>query len=547
MIYAEKFINAQRQIAYKQGQKAHGNQVAKQQARARKNRSAEGTDTSKGKVHFEGDRAKLNKTQKASLGAMEVLAKALGVQIYVFESEVDENGNHVGANGWYDPSDGSIHIDLYAGNSGKGTMLFTVAHELAHFIKQWSPSRFERLANFLTKQYTAQGQSVSELVEAQQDKATRNGRELDYDAAYEEMVADSMESMLADGSIIEMMAELKQQDKGLWQKIKDWFKDLAGKIQAVVDAYKGVQPDSTEGRMVADMKDMISTMEALYMDALVDASENFDGGVQKITTEDSGGVKYQARKNGSMDDGEIQAVQSVGRKSVNAFTSADMKKTEGLARRYWAEMREKSPFFRAWFGDWRVNDQTLVQVANKAGDARGLQKNEDTGWDIQVSGMVFNETIRHTDSYNIAARPYLACINGIVKKAVLLDTHGVDQRKLKSPNTLLIHSLYAVGDVGNGPEIIKLYVEEMNNPNSFQTGKRTYQLQNVEKYQPQNGSSQKTASSISSATGSIRTVADLFTAVKQKDSSFNPKPAGKIVNDDGTPMVLYHGTSDHFT
>ena len=295
MTYAEKFTNAQRQIAYKQGQKAHGRQVAKQQAQVRKNRSAEGADTSKGKVHFEGDRTKLNKTQRASLDAMEVLAKALGIQIYVFESEVDENGNHVGANGWYDPSDGSIHIDLYAGNSGKGTMLFTVAHELAHFIKQWSPSRFERLANFLTKQYTAQGQSISELVEAQQDKAARNGRELDYDAAYEEMVADSMESMLADGSIIEMMAELKQQDKGLWQKIKDWFKDLAGKIQAVVDAYKGVEPDSTEGRMVADMKDIIGTLEALYMDALVDASENFDAGVQKITTPESGGVKYSLR------------------------------------------------------------------------------------------------------------------------------------------------------------------------------------------------------------------------------------------------------------
>ena len=155
MTYAEKFTNAQRQIAYKQGQKAHGSQVAKQQAQVRKNRSTEGADTSKGKVHFDGDRTKLNKIQRASLDAMEVLAKALGVQIYVFESEVDENGNYVGANGWYDPSDGSIHIDLYAGNSGKGTMLFTVAHELAHFIKQWSPSRFERLANFLTKQYTA--------------------------------------------------------------------------------------------------------------------------------------------------------------------------------------------------------------------------------------------------------------------------------------------------------------------------------------------------------------------------------------------------------
>jgi hypothetical protein len=99
-----------------------------------------------------------------------------------------------------------------------------------------------------------------------------------------------------------MLAELKQQDRSLWQKICEWFKDLAGKLRAVVDAYKGVEPDSTEGRMVADMKDIIGTLEALYMDALVDASENFDGGVQKITTEDSGGVKYSFK--GYADDGK---------------------------------------------------------------------------------------------------------------------------------------------------------------------------------------------------------------------------------------------------
>lgn len=46
--------------------------------------------------------------------------------------------------------------------------------------------------------------------------------------------------------------------------------------------------------MVADMQDMIGTLQALYMDALVDASENFDGGVQKITTAESG-VKYQLK------------------------------------------------------------------------------------------------------------------------------------------------------------------------------------------------------------------------------------------------------------
>lgn len=73
MTYAEKFTNAQRQIAYKQGQKVHGKQVAKQQAQVRKNRSTEGADNSKGKVHFEGDCSSSNKTQRASMDARKVL------------------------------------------------------------------------------------------------------------------------------------------------------------------------------------------------------------------------------------------------------------------------------------------------------------------------------------------------------------------------------------------------------------------------------------------------------------------------------------------
>lgn len=96
------------------------------------------------------------------------------------------------------------------------------------------------------------------------------------------------------------------------------------------------------------------------------------GGTQKNTAES--GVTGKRNKNLGMEASEIQAVQSIGRKSVNAFTSADIQKTEGLARRYWTEMREKSPFFRAWFGDWRVNDQTPVLIANKADDTRGIQK-----------------------------------------------------------------------------------------------------------------------------------------------------------------------------
>lgn len=325
MPFASELAEYQRQAAYQLGELFGGKQTAKEQATVRKNRNAEGADTSKGKVHFNGDRNSLNKTQKASMDAMEVLAKTLGAQIYVFESEVGSDGKRKGVNGWYDPSDGSIHIDLYAGADGKGTMLFTVAHELTHFIRQWSPAKFKVLANFLLKQYSEKGVSVQELVDNQIAKAKRSGRDISYDTAYEEVIADSMEAMLTDGNVVRMMAELRQQDKTLWEKICDWFKDLAGKLKAVVDAYKGVQPDSAEGRLVADMQDVIGTLQALYMDALVDASENFDAGVQKITTPESGGVRYMGRdQNGNVVVDEEVDAQNV-RKTLTDIYNGNYK------------------------------------------------------------------------------------------------------------------------------------------------------------------------------------------------------------------------------
>ena len=181
---------------------------------------------------------------------------------------------------------------------------------------------------------------------------------------------------------------------------------------------------------------------------------------------------------------DVAAIQSIGRKSVNDFSGDEIRTAEPFARRYWRELGVKSPFFRAWFGDWRANDRTKVDMATEPGDARGRTRNVDTGWDINVSGKVFNETRTHTGSANIHARDYMPYINDIVKKAVLLDSYGIAAGKAKSGNTLLMHSMYAVADIGRGPEIIKLYVEEMRDVNSADTTKRAYQLQNIEYQQP---------------------------------------------------------------
>ena len=169
----------------------------------------------------------------------------------------------------------------------KGTVLFTVAHELTHFIKDWSSVKYRALADALVKQYQKQGVSVSELVDNQIRKAKQNGREMSRQEAFDEVVADSMESMLTDENAAAFLERLAQRDKGLKEKIVSWLKELAAKLKNALSAYKDVKPDSPEGKMVAEMEDFRKEIMGIYTSALVDAGENFreNGGNKKATRE----------------------------------------------------------------------------------------------------------------------------------------------------------------------------------------------------------------------------------------------------------------------
>ena len=53
---------------------------------------------------------------------------------------------------------------------------------------------------------------------------------------------------------------------------------------------------------------------------------------------------------------DVETLRGIGRKSVNEFTGEDIKKAQKWAYKFYQQMGTKSPFFRAWFGDWRAHD-----------------------------------------------------------------------------------------------------------------------------------------------------------------------------------------------
>lgn len=236
-----------------------------------------------GKVIYEGATAllKTSELQSTSLRAVNFLSKALGVDVHVFDSQSEE---YKGKNGFYDHTDRSIWIDIHSGNTDEGTILYTMAHELTHFIQAWSKTKYEAFADFLLENYAEKGVDIDDLVKAQIEKAAQHGDILTEDEAFDEVIADSCEAMLADGDVLTKIAELKERDQSLWEKIVEYITALVDKVKAV---YKDLKPDSAEGKFVAEQLETFEELKRLWTEALVEASENYGAGVEIDTNTQS--------------------------------------------------------------------------------------------------------------------------------------------------------------------------------------------------------------------------------------------------------------------
>lgn len=275
---------------------------------------------------------------------------------------------------------------------------------------------------------------------------------------------------------------------------------------------------------------------------------------------------------------DIQNLRSIGRKSINDFTSEDIQKSEKWARKFYKELGTKSPFFRAWFGDWRAYDtgklekirevsiigtKDVVKTTDEISKLRkekklpiGNYKNNDSNFIINIGTQVYDDTLtyanreysRDKNFQNYLLRVSLLFkIDDIVKNSILLDTEIID--KSKNNYRIFMHTFYNVVEIDNKSYLIKLKVDELLSYNGVI--RRAYNLNKIEMspvavsqvYKPAD-----TTSDNSSTFATIYNISDLFSFVKQYDKEFNPKPVNPVMlNDDGTPKVFYHSTNENFT
>ena len=294
-------------------------------------------------VKFDEHTGQYDDKRMAAVNTAKFLSKlGIGGKYYFFESYEnaagdrvykDANGIEVEApNGIYKDADGSIHIDLNAGDAGQGTALFTMGHELGHFVKAQSKKQFKILGDLVTEAFDKTDMSMHERVLAKQKfLEDKRGKSVSYNEAYEEVVCDAMSTMLTDGSFHEKIMEIKVKDKGLFNTIKKFFDNLISKFKKI---YEGLTPDQKDAQDIREMKDMFDRIQTAFAEALVEASDNFRASEQVLT---ENGIVVNAKT----DSGSLESVRYV-------LNDAERKKAaKALADRFEVTEKEAMEWLKA--------------------------------------------------------------------------------------------------------------------------------------------------------------------------------------------------------
>lgn len=260
-----KLTPDQREFAYNEGKKYAKTTFAILENAAKKSETA--YNRKMGRVFFEAGVKARSELEKQSVNLARVVSIATGIDIRFFDSTKDTRKAY--SNGRYDGATGTIWLDIKAGDAHNGLVSFAMAHELTHFIKQWSPSKYAVLSQLVISELEASGADINELVEKQMAK----NKNLTPNEALEEVVCDALESMLLDSDkAASTLEKLCRKDKSLAQKIVSHLADI---IKRLRQPLIGIAPDSTEGKILRGMKDSYEKLETAFSEALEELAGRF--------------------------------------------------------------------------------------------------------------------------------------------------------------------------------------------------------------------------------------------------------------------------------
>ena len=281
------YINEnQVKLAYEAG-KAAADTAAKAQDTKNKQAATEKTGRRKGTVQgrdvkIEDLKKTFNDTQNVAYKILTTIAEVSGIDIVLYKSEVNADGEFDGAQGKFKWSDDKIYIDINAGlkniksvsELAKYAMIRTFSHEFTHFIEKWNPIWYNEFRKVVFEELTARGENVHDLIEKKQ--AANPG--MTYDKASREVVAEAMTDILPDSHFVENLAN---KHKNIFQKLLDKLKEFLSDIKAYFKAI--VHNPSREANalkeQVGEAVHYVERIVELFDKVAVEAVENYQSTV----------------------------------------------------------------------------------------------------------------------------------------------------------------------------------------------------------------------------------------------------------------------------
>ena len=224
------------------------------------------------------------------------------------------------------------------------------------------------------------------------------------------------------------------------------------------------------------------------------------------------------------------------RKSILNFTDDEIKLTEKWQERF-TDIGEKSPYYRIQNGDWRESENSIVPIISVIGRNadfntvsddikekviyRGVCRNSDTDWDIQISRRGLEDSLTYARQHNdTALYQMMYNVRDLVQNSVMLDTVISEKNNAnKANNTAFMHKLYSVCRVEDEPYLAKISVEEFIDGNK-DTRKRLYNVQDIKIEPLRHAAFTDKQLALSVLNGTDISISDLFKAVKSFDKDF---------------------------
>ena len=326
---------SQRKLAHAAGADASST-TAKAQAEANKAKANGKTGRRKGTVRGEGVkiedlRKAFNDTQGKAYKLLTTYAEATGIDIVLYQSKANADGQFEGAQGKFKWSEDTIYIDINAGiadiksvdDLAKYTMLRTFSHEFTHFIEKWNPVWYNEFRKVVFDTLTERGENVETLIETKQ--AQNEG--MTYDKASREVVAEAMTDILPDANFVE---ELANNHKTIFEKLLEKLKEFVADLKAY---FSSIDPNSSREanalkEQIGESVKYVENIVKLFDKVAVEAVENYQMTVAtdiETETNTDGGINHaeqRAEQRAEQEEGP-ETVHSGGNSTVEATRRED--------------------------------------------------------------------------------------------------------------------------------------------------------------------------------------------------------------------------------